>query len=79
MAAAKRRAIDTLRRDKMRERKHEEIARTLDERFDGGTQAIEAAMDDDLGDELLGSSSRPATPCCRQTPARHSPCGWSAA
>ncbi len=53
MAAAKRRAIDALRHDKMRERKHEEIARTLDETFDG-TQAIEAAMDDDLGDELLG-------------------------
>ena len=54
MAAAKRRAIDALRRDKMRERKHEEIARTLDEKLDDGTQAIEAAMDDDLGDELLG-------------------------
>ncbi|MGH6950730.1 MAG: RNA polymerase sigma factor [Vitreimonas sp.] len=54
MAVAKRRAIDALRRDKMRERKHEEIARTLDETSDGGTQAIEAAMDDDLGDELLG-------------------------
>ena len=54
MTAAKRRAIDAIRRDKMRERKHEEIARTLDEKFDGGTQAIEAAMDDDLGDELLG-------------------------
>jgi RNA polymerase sigma factor (sigma-70 family) len=57
MALAKRRAIDALRRDKMRERKHEEIARTLDETFDGAThaiQAIEAAMDDDLGDELLG-------------------------
>ena len=54
MAAAKRRAIDTLRRDKMRERKHEEIARTLDETVDGRAEAIEAAMDDDLGDELLG-------------------------
>jgi predicted RNA polymerase sigma factor len=31
MAVAKRRAIDTLRRDKMRERKHEEIARALDD------------------------------------------------
>ena len=31
MAVAKRRAIDAFRRDKMRERKHEEIARTLDE------------------------------------------------
>jgi RNA polymerase sigma factor (sigma-70 family) len=54
MALAKRRAIDALRRDKMRERKHEEIARTLDETSDGTVEAIEAAMDDDLGDELLG-------------------------
>jgi RNA polymerase sigma factor (sigma-70 family) len=56
MTAAKRRAFDALRRDKMRTRKHEEIARELDETpdriFDDG--AIEAAMDDDLGDELLG-------------------------
>ena len=62
MAVAKRRAIDALRRDKMRERKHEEIARTLpgysDATRDGAPKvieaAIEAAMDDDLGDELLG-------------------------
>ena len=58
MAVAKRRAIDALRRDKMRERKHEEIARTLpgysDVTRDGAAEAIEAAMDDDLGDELLG-------------------------
>ena len=54
MAAAKRRAIDAIRHSKMRERKHEEIARTWDEMSDAGMQAIEAAMDDDLGDELLG-------------------------
>ena len=55
MAAAKRRAIDAIRRDKMRERKHEEIARTLDGTSGGAAgEAIEAAMDDDLGDELLG-------------------------
>src|SRR5262245_42017291 len=57
MAVAKRRAVDAFRRDKMRERKHEEIARTLnetDERSGGAAKAIEAAMDDDLGDELLG-------------------------
>jgi RNA polymerase sigma factor (sigma-70 family) len=55
MAAAKRRAIDAIRRDRMRERKHEEIARTLDETSDpGDAEAVEAAMDDDLGDELLG-------------------------
>ncbi|HEX7695493.1 MAG TPA: sigma-70 family RNA polymerase sigma factor [Sphingomonas sp.] len=53
MAAAKRRAIDSLRRDAMRTRKHEEIARTLDE-ADDPTGAIAAALDDDLGDELLG-------------------------
>lgn len=54
MTAAKRRAIDGHRRDRMRRRKHEEIARTQVEAFDGGTSAIEAALDDDLGDELLG-------------------------
>jgi RNA polymerase sigma factor (sigma-70 family) len=62
MAVAKRRALDAIRRDKMRARKHEEIARTLpgysNETRDGAPKvieaAIEAAMDDDLGDELLG-------------------------
>ena len=54
MTVAKRRALDALRRGKMRERKHEEIARTLDETLDDATETIEAAMDDDLGDELLG-------------------------
>ena len=54
MTAAKRRAIDAFRRDKMRERKREEIARTLDETSNGAAGAVEAAMDDDLGDELLG-------------------------
>lgn len=52
--AAKRRAIDAIRRDKVRERKHEEIARELDGESDSRVEAIEAAMDDDLGDELLG-------------------------
>jgi RNA polymerase sigma factor (sigma-70 family) len=50
MTTAKRRAIDAIRRDKMRERKHEEIARALD----GAAEAIEASMTDDPGDELLG-------------------------
>ena len=57
MAVAKRRAVDAFRRDKMRERKHKEIARTLpgtNVTRDGAAEAIEAAMDDDLGDELLG-------------------------
>jgi RNA polymerase sigma factor (sigma-70 family) len=54
MTIAKRRAIDAMRHDRMRERKHNEIARELEPAFDGGAQAIEASMDDDLGDELLG-------------------------
>src|SRR3954453_40372 len=54
MTAAKRRAIDALRRDKMRARKHEEIARELDGEFDGTAEVIGVAMNDDLGDELLG-------------------------
>src|SRR5688572_2184376 len=54
MAAAKRRAIDAIRRDKMRERKHAEIARELDDEQDSSVEELEAAMDDDLGDELLG-------------------------
>ena len=58
MAVAKRRAVDAFRRDKMRERKHEEIARTLpgysNAARDGAVEAMEAAIDDDLGDELLG-------------------------
>jgi RNA polymerase sigma factor (sigma-70 family) len=54
MAAAKRRAIDGIRRDRMRERKHAEIARELDNARDTSVEELEAAMDDDLGDELLG-------------------------
>ncbi len=50
MTAAKRRAIDALRRDRMRDRKHEEIARESDNEV----EMVETAMDDDLGDELLG-------------------------
>lgn len=52
MTAAKRRAIDAIRRDKMRARKHEEIALELDGETDDAD--VIAAMDDDLGDELLG-------------------------
>lgn len=54
MAVAKRRAIDAIRRDRMRTRKHEEIGRTLDEADERAAEAIEAAMEDDPGDELLG-------------------------
>lgn len=54
MAVAKRRGVDAFRRDRMSERKHEELARALAGSFDGAPEAIAAALDDDLGDELLG-------------------------
>lgn len=50
MTTAKRRAIDAIRRDRMRDRKHEQIARESDD----AAEAIETSMNDDLGDELLG-------------------------
>jgi RNA polymerase sigma factor (sigma-70 family) len=53
MAAAKRRAIDELRRRNMQERKHAEIGRDLDNVRDISAEALEAALDDDIGDELL--------------------------
>jgi RNA polymerase sigma factor (sigma-70 family) len=53
MAVAKRRAIDALRRRAMRDRKHAEIALTQNEAADGALE-IEAFLDDDIGDDLLG-------------------------
>ncbi len=53
MAAAKRRAIDGFRRNKMLARKHAEIGRDLEDQSDSSVEAIEAAMDDDVGDERL--------------------------
>ncbi|WP_077147203.1 RNA polymerase sigma factor [Sphingopyxis sp. KK2] len=52
-AAAKRRAVDGFRRSAMARRKHDELARDMDE-ADDSVAAIEAAIDDELGDELLG-------------------------
>ena len=54
MAVAKRRALDLFRRRKMLERKHAEIGRDLDDERDTSAEEIEAALDDYLGDELLG-------------------------
>lgn len=53
-ATAKRRAIDGVRHHAMQARKHTEIARELDEERDMSADAIAAALDDPLGDELLG-------------------------
>ncbi|MBA3450607.1 MAG: RNA polymerase sigma factor [Chloroflexia bacterium] len=53
MAVAKRRAIDGFRRNTILARKHAEIGRDLDDSPDPGFEDVEAAMDDDVGDELL--------------------------
>ena len=54
MTAAKRRAIDAIRHDRMRQRKHDQIAQTQEEASEDMAEVIEASMSDDLGDELLG-------------------------
>jgi RNA polymerase sigma factor (sigma-70 family) len=53
MAVAKHRAIDRLRRSELQERKQEEIIRELNSRSDSTTQDFVAALDDDIGDDLL--------------------------
>jgi RNA polymerase sigma-70 factor (ECF subfamily) len=53
MATAKNRAIDLLRRDKLLERKHQELGHDLTEQQDRAPERLEAAVDDDIGDDLL--------------------------
>jgi predicted RNA polymerase sigma factor len=52
-ATGKRRAIDQLRRREMLERKHAEIGREIDERREDAVDELVAALDDDIGDDLL--------------------------
>jgi RNA polymerase sigma factor (sigma-70 family) len=52
MATAKHRAIDLLRRNKRLERKHEELGRRL-EAEQAAAPDLGAALDDDIGDDLL--------------------------
>ena len=53
MAIAKNRAIDRFRRNKLFERKHEEIGRELKTQQDAAMAEFELAGDDDIGDDLL--------------------------
>jgi RNA polymerase sigma factor (sigma-70 family) len=53
MATAKHRAIDAFRRTKLHERKHEELAYELDAGREGMAPDLDAALDDDVGDDLL--------------------------
>jgi RNA polymerase sigma factor (sigma-70 family) len=53
MATAKHRAIDLLRRDKLLGRKHEELGHELAARQQSPEPDLAAAIDDDVGDDLL--------------------------
>jgi RNA polymerase sigma factor (sigma-70 family) len=53
MATAKHRAIDALRRRTMLERKHQELGYELEIAQDASTPDLDAALDDDIGDDLL--------------------------
>jgi RNA polymerase sigma factor (sigma-70 family) len=55
MTAAKNRAINVFRRGKLLERKHEELGHVLDAeaRHERAVSAVEDAIDDDVGDDLL--------------------------
>jgi RNA polymerase sigma-70 factor (ECF subfamily) len=50
MATAKHRAVDLLRRGKRLERKHEELGREVEQEV---SPDLDAALDDDVGDDLL--------------------------
>ena len=53
MATAKRRAIDVLRAHALHARKHEDIARELEDVQAASGDAVEDSADDDIGDDLL--------------------------
>jgi RNA polymerase sigma-70 factor (ECF subfamily) len=54
MATAKHRAIDLLRRNKRLDLKHQELGRELEARQDRAASDLEAMIDDEVGDDLLG-------------------------
>jgi RNA polymerase sigma factor (sigma-70 family) len=53
MATAKHRAFDLLRRDKMLDRKHAEVGHELEARQEMAVPDLDAALDDQVGDDLL--------------------------
>jgi RNA polymerase sigma factor (sigma-70 family) len=53
MATAKHKAIDLLRRGARLERKHEQLGRELEDRQDSEGAALDEAIDDPVGDDLL--------------------------
>lgn len=53
MTAARNRAIDGVRRQKMLTEKHAALGHDLDTERDAAAEALEASLDDDIGDDLL--------------------------
>jgi RNA polymerase sigma factor (sigma-70 family) len=53
MTAAKHKAIDRFRRDKLRERKHEQLGHELEVEQEASQPDPDAALDDEVGDDLL--------------------------
>ena len=53
MATAKHRALDSMRRDKMLDRKHAELAPQIEAIQESTVAALDEAIDDDIGDDLL--------------------------
>lgn len=53
MSAAKNRAIDRIRREKLSDQKHQEIGRDLETRQKSAMADLDAALDDEVGDDLL--------------------------
>ncbi len=53
MATAKHRAVDQFRRNKRLEQKHELLGRELETRQEAAAADLDAALDDDVGDDVL--------------------------
>ncbi|HKD16537.1 MAG TPA: sigma-70 family RNA polymerase sigma factor [Thermoanaerobaculia bacterium] len=53
MASARNRAIDQLRHRRVAERRHEDLGRELDAGGQAAVEELDAAIDDDIGDDLL--------------------------
>ena len=52
-ATAKHRAIDLVRRNQNLTRKHEEVGKEMDARWEASAPDLEAALDENVGDDLL--------------------------
>jgi len=53
MATAKRRAIDSFRRDRLLDRKHAQLGHELEQRQESAVPDLDASLDDHVGDDLL--------------------------